>query len=339
MLAVENQFNVYINNKLVWQFSDDKNSEGTISLVGMNALADDDSSCSFSDTWLRDLRDVDDITPRMPLALPPTTIASLASIGLVPNDGELDTYIPRNVLEMNADKSSDSVYLEQEYDNFVFGTTFMYAGAAGGNTEHMCRVDFRLTPNNNYRLQLNRNGEMKLSPTIDGNQLDTLENRSESSANLRVADSQANDLAIVAYNDELRVYVNHLLVGDFEDSQLSDGIIRLIGNTSGETDAGCTFMDSRVWTLNNAAAPLSDLISLPDTPEIETVAIASIPTETPTLMPTDIPPPTAAPTDVPPPTTVPTDTSLIPDVVHTSTDSWVWVTQLEVISANRSHEQ
>jgi WD40 repeat protein/type II secretory pathway predicted ATPase ExeA len=238
-------FSVYLNGLKVAEYRDNRLLRGDVALLAGTNEGSGDTYCQFSNAWLWELTTTE---PEI-VGLAEDVSDTLAVLDISAADGELVVETDDITIDLtDEDNLIRWETLDGEYDNFVISTAFRWGP---GDDQDSCGVRFRAEDEGNfYFLEVDQNGLVRLSPQIDGEWDDSLD---ENAADvIRTGEDNANVLVLTASGDTFTVYINGALVAEFDDDRFESGELALVASTYEDSDeTRCEFDRTWVWRLTS----------------------------------------------------------------------------------------
>jgi serine/threonine-protein kinase len=261
VVAINNRFDVFINNQFATTFRD---SNATIrqGIVGVMASTFDESEetgCTFTNTWVWDLN------PDAVLPTPTPTeerdlitvlqegdaeesVNALAANGFLDEvSGELGAVVD----EVEVDVSDQDNYvtwrnIEGAYRDFVMGATISWQTDDEGDS---CGFNFRtISSDNLYTLHINRQGEVWFRELYRDQFRDSIFGEGDA---INTGRRDSNHLLLIAVGDRFTVLINGEPAGEFEDATQVLGAVGILASTGENSDESiCNYTNAWVWDLN-----------------------------------------------------------------------------------------
>jgi hypothetical protein len=178
--------------------------------------------------------------------------SALATVSILPDDlAFVDGF---ELFEFDLSNEDNVIVGEpfvSSYGDFV-ATTQM--GWGNGALEDYCGFIFRRdeTGDNYYTIEIDRRGSVRFFIRADG---EWVPGEANSSGEILTNVSDVNDLVLVAQGDNFVFFVNgQEVLSMVDDTHTESGGVSIMSGTfEGSNEAGCSFVNSRIWDLSTAA--------------------------------------------------------------------------------------
>lgn len=266
-IVVNNQtFSVYLNGEYVAQLQDETYQGGIVGVSALRRSLSFASGCEFRDIWLWEL---DEALPPAPSPTPAPDIVpafivdALASVGIAPDEGELDEYVTQVRLhQMSVDSPVFIDNFPADYRNFVLGTEFTWEPQ---NLDDDCGIMFRHDGNNAHALRLEQNG-IYFGTAVEGEMQHVTR-----LSGVTPATDEINSLLVVGVDNIFSFYLNGEYIAQFQDDTLRVGRLGLVTFATQAVQATCTFTNTWIWDLGEDGPSIA-----PPTPLRSTAAVLDI---------------------------------------------------------------